>query len=65
MRVVIVDEEVVEGMDQLVELGFVVGPPVVQVVVMLEHYDQLDQLDLDWHGYISDVVFLSSSGACE
>jgi len=49
-----VDEEVVGEMDQLVELGFVVGLPFVQVVVILEHYDQLD---LDWHGYVSDVLY--------
>ena len=49
-----VDEEVVEGMDWLVESDFEVEHPVVQVVAMPEHHDQPE---LDWHGYASDVLY--------
>jgi hypothetical protein len=46
VRMIMVDKEVVEGVDQLV--GFV-----VQVIVMLE---QLHQLHLDQHSCISDML---------
>ena len=49
VRVVMVDEEVVEGIE-LVGLYFEAGLPVAQAVVTLE------QLHLDQHGHVSDVL---------
>jgi len=52
VRVVMVDEEVVEGME-LVGLYFEAGLPAAQVVVTPE---QLHQLHLDQHGHVSGVL---------
>jgi len=52
VRVVMVDEEVVEGIE-LVGLYFEAGLPVAQAVVTLE---QLHQLHLDQHSHVSDML---------